>query len=595
MFGILLPVCSVFFSLLLCIVFFFKERINLIENKLYSIMIVLSFIDSCLVSALQIIALNGVNGIEVSLVQLFNKIDFVSLIVFTNCLFMYVLVISDKNIKDNPKPILKICGITDLVYLLLIIFTNLRVISSNGNFSVTGVSVNLTYMLCGFYIVSSMVLTALNIKKKDKRYIPIFAIAGLIIFLLIIFKINPYLIVISITLTFVDYIMYHTIENPDLKLIEELIKVRDLSEKYNNDKSVFLFNMTQQVRYPLNMIEQITDQLMEEKNIKNVKERTSELKTQAKKISHVINGVLDVSTVDAKKIKIVENKYNINTLLNGICVKYEKQLSKKEIEFRKNFDTGLPPSLYGDSIRLKQIINALISNSLKYTEEGFVELNVNSVVSFDVCRLIISVKDSGKGIKKEEIDKLFNNKEEIDIEKIEQEDITLDIAKKMVNLIGGTITVQTELNKGSEFTLIIDQKIDVNNRINKLLNKYDEISKKTSILFVSDKEEERVFYKKKLSGFDVVLSVGGEDCLNRIRNEEKYDAIIIKNEMEKISGEVTLQKLTQIKGFNSNSVIFLVNDKDKQRELIERGFKNVISKETNITKITNIINGIERS
>lgn len=587
-----LPVCALFFSVLLCVFFFSKERVKLIENKIYGIMLLSGVIDSLLVSIERLLAVSGDMSKITPLIErtldITNKLDFATINIMTTCVFLYTLIITYKNI--NIKKIIKVVSVVDIIGILITFLLNVELICKEGVISVGGTAINMTYILSGFYIFSSLIITLINAKKVTIRHLPIIGIVFILLFLMLIFNINPYIVIISITLTFINYFMFFTIENPDVKMIEELTKAKDLSEKYNNDKSVFLFNMTQQVRYPLNMIEQITDQILDEDDINVIKERALNLRSEEKKISYVINGALDISTMDARKIKIVDNKYNINNLLTEISLKAEIETSKKNLEFRKNFDLGLPESLYGDAIRLKQIINCLITNSIKYTNEGYIELNVNSVVTSDVCRLIISVKDSGIGIKKEEIDKLFEEKEEdIDIKRIETKDITLDIAKKMVNLIGGTITVQTELHKGSEFTLIIDQKINKETNIDEIVDEYKKTSVKEKVLFVSDIPEERNFYKKKLANYDVTLSTGGENCLKRIRNNEEYDLIIIKHDMEKLDGIVTIDRLNKIKGFITKTII-LAENKDIKKELNLNGYKYVITKDMTDNQLEKVLN-----
>lgn len=526
-------------------------------------------------------AADGITGMEPFIVTWFNRVDFILLVAFTNSLFFYTLLISRPNIKKNPKKVFSAFIGIDIVTILIILMFPVDIISSNGHFSVSGFAVNLTYFLCGFYIVGSIIIAFLNIKKMDKRYVPIFAITGIIIFLLIVFKINPYLTVISITLTFVDYIMYHSIENPDMQMIEELTKAKNLSEKYNNDKSIFLFNMTQQIKEPLSIIKNKTNKILELEDIEEIKEIAFSIKSAEQRISYVVNGVLDVSTIDSKKIKIVESQYNLDNLLKEVSIRTEIETSKKDLEFRTNFDSTLPSMLYGDSIRMKQIINAIITNSIKYTKKGFVELSVNSIVRFDVCRLIISIKDSGIGINLDKVNNLFeqSNKEEFDYSKIDDKEITLEVAKKMVNLIGGTITVQSEKNKGSEFTIIIDQRIvDDNNKFTKIVEAYEQTRKNKRILFVSDKAEESNLFKKKLSiKYEVTLSKNGQDCLNRIRNNEKFDLIIIREEMEKLDAHKVLMKLKQIKEFDI-PVVLLSDDKDDKKKIVEEGFKDVLSK-----------------
>jgi len=596
-----LPICATFFSLLLCIVFFCKKRLWLIENKIYGVMLITGFLDSLIVSIERILVMDGdinaVTSMTNAVLQFTNKLDFGVLIIFTTCAFLYTLLITYPKVKDNINSWITGTIVLDIFVYFIILLLDVNLIAENNIISVSGSSIVLTYVFGGLYLIVSMLMAIINIKRLTIRHIPIMTTIFISFFLVIIFIANPYIMLISIVITFVNYLMFFTIENPDIQMIDELTKTKELAEKYNNDKSIFLFNMTQQIRHPLNIIEQNTEKILESKHIEDIEDEVFELKNAQKRISHIINGVLDVSTIDAKKIKVFHNQYNVRNLLKDISIRAERAAASKNLEFRKNFDEGLPELLYGDSIRIKQIINAILINSVKYTEKGFIELNVNSIVTFDVCRLIISIKDSGIGMKTEEINKLFEKKDdkELDLSKIDDKEITLDIAKKMVNLIGGTITVQSEKNKGSEFILVIDEKIVTDNtKISKLVEDYKKINNKNKILFVSDNKTQVSFYKKRLeSTYLLEIAKSGQECLNRIRKKEEFDLIIISKDMEKLDGIAVMEKLKLIDSFDIPAIL-LVDKNDDKESFSRYKFASVISTNTTqeqlIKKIDSIIN-----
>ena len=435
-----------------------------------------------------------------------------------------------------------------------------------------------------------------NFKEiKNKKYLPLFAFIIIGTVVMIIQKLNPGLLLMTSMETFVTFLMYFTIENPDIKMIEELTKTKSLVEKNNNDKSIFIFNTTQQIRHPLNMIEQRTEQLLEDELNDDEKEKVIDIRNAQQRIAYILRGVMDVSTIDAKNIKIVKNQYKVANLLTEVTLRSKQEATEKGLEFRTNFDEAIPEMLYGDSIRLKQIINALISNAIKYTKEGFVELNVNSIVSFDVCRLVVSVKDSGIGVNAEDINKLFQSKtDENDIsDKVDESNVTLDVAKKMVNLIGGTITVRSEKNKGSEFTLIVDQKIaSSNDKIDNIINEYKKTEDKIKILLVDDNEEERTLLTKKLGGISkLTIAKNGEEGLKRIRNKEKYDVLLIKESMEKLDAYQTIKK-AKILEFVPDKIIVLADNKEEEEKLTINGYNAIffdIPEQQFIKKLNNII------
>ena len=592
-----LPICAAIFLALLCIVYFSKERLNLIENRLYSVMLVTGLIDSIIIIIERLLVLNGdittVSSGTKFILQCTNKLDFLVLIIYTTCAFLYTLLITYPNMKEKIKKLINVTLVLDIIVYSIILMSNVDLITNGSIISVSGQAIVITYVFGGLYLIISMIMALLNIGKLTKRHIPIISAIFILIILVLIFRSNPYIMIISITIAFVNYLMFFTIENPDIKMIEELTKAKALVEKNNNDKSIFIFNTAQQIRYPLNMIDQRADQILDEDNLDEIKNMAVDIKNAKQRISYVLNGAMDVSTIDAKKIKIVDSKYSLSNLLTEICLKFKSMATEKNLEFRKNIEESLPETLYGDSIRLKQIISALLLNAIKYTKEGFVELNVNTVITYDVCRLVISVKDSGIGVNAEKLNKIFSQNDDTKIEDVDSKEMTLDTAKKVVNLIGGTITVRSEKNKGSEFTLIVDQKIaSSDDKIDNIINEYKKLEDKIKILLVDDNEEERILLTKKLGGISkLTIAKNGEEGLKRIRNKEKYDVLLIKESMEKLDAYQTIKK-AKILEFVPDKIIVLADNKEEEEKLTINGYNAIFfdtSEQQFIKKLNNII------
>ena len=592
-----LPICAAIFLALLCIVYFSKERLNLIENRLYSVMLVTGLIDSIIIIIERLLVLNGdittVSSGTKFILQCTNKLDFLVLIIYTTCAFLYTLLITYPNMKEKIKKLINVTLVLDIIVYSIILMSNVDLITNGSIISVSGQAIVITYVFGGLYLIISMIMALLNIGKLTKRHIPIISAIFILMILVLIFRSNPYIMIISITIAFVNYLMFFTIENPDIKMIEELTKAKALVEKNNNDKSIFIFNTAQQIRYPLNMIDQRADQILDEDNLDEIKNMAVDIKNAKQRISYVLNGAMDVSTIDAKKIKIIDSKYSLSNLLTEICLKFKSMATEKNLEFRKNIEESLPETLYGDSIRLKQIISALLLNAIKYTKEGFVELNVNTVITYDVCRLVISVKDSGIGVNAEKLNKIFSQNDDTKIEDVDSKEMTLDTAKKVVNLIGGTITVRSEKNKGSEFTLIVDQKIaSSDDKIDNIINEYKKLEDKIKILLVDDNEEERTLLTKKLGGISkLTIAKNGEECLKRIRNKEKYDVLLIKESMEKLDAYQTIKK-AKILEFVPDKIIVLADNKEEEEKLTINGYNAIFfdtSEQQFIKKLNNII------
>ena len=599
--GFTFSACSFFYSVLLTIMFFSKKRIQTLENKIYSYLIISNLVGvvlgvSCYTSILHRDAFPILNDF-ISKALLIYYLTWISFFTAYTFVISYSKKESDKESKEKYfKNIFNILTVIYIVIAILVFILPLNYFSKSTIAYSFGPSANLLYILIPVYICICLIEMFKNFKEiKNKKYLPLFAFIIIGTVVMIIQKLNPGLLLMTSMETFVTFLMYFTIENPDIKMIEELTKTKSLVEKNNNDKSIFIFNTTQQIRHPLNMIEQRTEQLLEDELNDDEKEKVIDIRNAQQKIAYILRGVMDVSTIDAKNIKIVKNQYKVANLLTEITLRSKQEATEKGLEFRTNFDEAIPEMLYGDSIRLKQIINALISNAIKYTKEGFVELNVNSIVSFDVCRLVVSVKDSGIGVNAEDINKLFQSKtDENDIsDKVDESNVTLDVAKKMVNLIGGTITVRSEKNKGSEFTLIVDQKIaSSNDKIDNIINEYKKTEDKIKILLVDDNEEERTLLTKKLGGISkLTIAKNGEEGLKRIRNKEKYDVLLIKESMEKLDAYQTIKK-AKILEFVPDKIIVLADNKEEEEKLTINGYNAIFfdtSEQQFIKKLNNII------
>ena len=599
--GFTFSACSFFYSVLLTIMFFSKKRIQTLENKIYSYLIISNLIGvvlgvSCYTSILHRDAFPILNDF-ISKALLIYYLTWISFFTAYTFVISYSKKESDKESKE--KYFKKIFNILTVIYVVIAILVFILPLNyfSKGTIAYSfGPSANLLYILIPVYICICLIEMFKNFKEiKNKKYLPLFAFIIIGTVVMIIQKLNPGLLLMTSMETFVTFLMYFTIENPDIKMIEELTKTKSLVEKNNNDKSIFIFNTTQQIRHPLNMIEQRTEQLLEDELNDDEKEKVIDIRNAQQRIAYILRGVMDVSTIDAKNIKIVKNQYKVANLLTEITLRSKQEATEKGLEFRTNFDEAIPEMLYGDSIRLKQIINALISNAIKYTKEGFVELNVNSIVSFDVCRLVVSVKDSGIGVNADEINKLFQSKtDENDIsDKVDESNVTLDVAKKMVNLIGGTITVRSEKNKGSEFTLIVDQKIaSSNDKIDNIINEYKKTEDKIKILLVDDNEEERTLLAKKLGGISkLTIAKNGEESLKRIRNKEKYDVLLIKESMEKLDAYQTIKKAKTLE-FVPDKIIVLADNKEEEEKLTINGYNAIFfdtPEQQFIKKLNNII------
>ncbi len=595
-----ITIFGLIFILLLIFVYFSKKRINIIENKVYSMLIIISLISSSVEIVSYILVISGIdaNSLIYNLVlKLLFECFLAWLFAFT--LYFVILTIKDKN-KINEGFIYKALGIL-IVFVLIISSLPIEINDQGGLLLPTGIGVNAIYILCGLCIVCMVYLLFKNIKNlKIKKYWPLFIILIVFSIVVVIQKTIPDVLLINPALVFITFLMYFTIENPDIKMIEQLNIARDTAEKANEAKTDFLSNMSHEIRTPLNAIVGFSNLLLEDKTVPDsAKEEVKDIVMSADNLLEIVNGILDISKIEANKLEIVNTEYVFSKMCNELVALSIGRLGDKPIEFKTSFDPSIPKVLYGDVSRIKQICVNILTNAIKYTKEGWIEFKISGVIKNNVCRLIISVEDTGIGIKKENIDKLFNKFERLDLEDnitIEGTGLGLAITKKLVELMNGKIVVQSVFGKGSKFTVSIDQRI-VKNPTIKLEDSPEPVEEiKThnkKVLIVDDNKINLKVAERLLEsyGIDTESVESGAAALEKIQNGEKYDMILLDDMMPKMSGVETLKKLKEIPGFKIITIALTANALTGMREkYLQDGFDDYLAKPINKDELNRIIN-----
>ena len=595
-----ITIFGLIFILLLIFVYFSKKRINIIENKVYSMLIIISLISSSVEIVSYILVISGVdaNSLIYNLVlKLLFECFLAWLFAFT--LYFVILTIKDKN-KINEGFIYKALGIL-IVFVLIISSLPIEINDQGGLLLPTGIGVNAIYILCGLCIVCMVYLLFKNIKNlKIKKYWPLFIILIVFSIVVVIQKAIPDVLLINPALVFITFLMYFTIENPDIKMIEQLNIARDTAEKANEAKTDFLSNMSHEIRTPLNAIVGFSNLLLEDESVPDcAKDEVRDIVMASDNLLEIVNGILDISKIEANKLEIINTEYSLKKLCDELVSLSRGRLGDKPIEFKTKFDPSIPDVLYGDSTRIKQICVNILTNAIKYTKEGWIEFKISGVIKNNICRLIISVEDTGIGIKKENIDKLFNKFERIDLEDnitIEGTGLGLAITKKLVELMNGKIVVQSVFGKGSKFTVSIDQRIVKNPtiKLDEEINSEEKtIINNKRVLLVDDNKINLKVAEKLLEsyGIDTESVDSGFVAIEKIQNNEKYDMILLDDMMPKMSGVETLKKLKEIPGFNITTIALTANALTGMKEkYLSEGFDDYLAKPINKDELNRIIN-----
>ena len=460
---------------------------------------------------------------------------------------------------------------------------------NDGNYVYSyGPATSLLVIFGGFSIIFDIFCVIKNRKNiRNKQYYPLFVLIVLMIIVLIIRNVNPGIILINSTFAFITALMFHTIENPDAQLIGELYKNKKLIEKSNEDTSKFLFRITQDIKNPVRQIVTISREMLESKDIESLKHDSKIINNYSNQIDYIINSALNISSMDTQKIKIFENKYNVGNLFKELSYRIKADINP-EIKYNFTMSNTIPDFLYGDTIKLKQAISSLLMNSVQNTTAGFINLDVSAIIKYNICRLIINIEDSGVGMDVDKVNDILStnpeNLKEIDINKLNEKELDFKAIKKIINMLGGSLMVKSEINQGTTFTVVLDQKVveTEETELSKKLESYEQtIYGNKKVLIVDDDDKELREIVKQLEGEDIVVSssIFGRDCIEKARAKVKYDLIILDDEMPNYSALAILQELQKIKGFKT-PVVVMINDNKEGIKLhyLKDGFADCIMK-----------------
>ena len=587
---IMLSFAQLIYTFLLSVVFFSKERINKKENNIYSYLL----IETVVLLLLGIILYFTMKSNNYTMKMIMNKLYLFFNLLWTYLFTLYILstLYSEKLFNSKNSTIRNIL-IGFFQFVLIMVLPLNFTINDNGAMFAYGISTIVTYLLSFIYVIILIYVLLSKIKfAKQNKYIPLYLFFVLGTVCTIIQAINPTLFLVVPLEALLTAVMYFTIENPDVKMIEQLNKARDEAVKANQAKTDFLSSMSHEIRTPLNAICGFSNSLLESDGVSTeAKGDVKNIIMASDTLLELVNGILDISKIEANKLEIIDTVYSFKKMYEELILLTKARIGEKPIEFKHSYDESIPEFLYGDGIRVKQVIINLLTNSVKYTKDGYIDFRINSIQKNNIVRLIISVEDSGIGIKKESIDKLFTKFERLGVEKqttTEGTGLGLAITKKLVEMMGGKIVVQSIYGKGSIFTISLDQRMLTNEELAKVMKeketeeKTDEIidASGKNILVVDDNMLNLKVAERLLKAYkcNITLVGSGSECLDKI-SSNKYDLILLDDMMPRMTGTETLQKLKEIETFNTPVVALTANAiTGMKEEYIGRGFNDYLSK-----------------
>lgn len=566
------PICSCVISVFIFLIYNSKEKIKTVETKIYSKIMIVTLIESISTFLLTLfVHLFFINGYQLFF-RIFNKALYCVYLTWISLIFKYFLnisALSEKKIKRIEKISLIVNIIGYIVIFILpvkLIYLEKELVSNSY-----GPSANALFVGCGLYILGMFFIIkyVFMTENSKKKLIPFFNLIFLMTIAMIIRLIDPYCNLLSNVVSFICLVMYFTIENPDVKMIAQLESAKDMADKANRAKSDFLSSMSHEIRTPLNAIVGLSEDICtyQDQLPPEVVEDSNDIMNASHTLLEIVGNILDINKIESDKMEIIESKYNFKEEIEGMVRVTITRIGEKNINFHLNIAEDIPYELIGDKGKVKEIINNLLTNSIKYTDEGEINLTIKCINDSQNQKttLMITCQDTGKGIKEEMINRLFNKFDRLDVERnttTEGTGLGLAITKALIEMMGGNINVQSQYGVGSIFMVNLPQKIAeiempltntqaLNLRL--VQETLEDSLKGKKVLIVDDNKLNIKVARKAIASFefDIDECYDGVECLDKIIAGNTYDLILMDIMMPNMSGETCIEKLKQMPNFNT--------------------------------------------
>ena len=594
---------SLFVVILLISIYFQEKRVRSLTNTVY-LCTLCSVLFSVTIELFAFFIIPSAYPKNIFLFDVVNKIQLICVATWAFLISFYITIMSldDKSKKSIYKRL--------YIFLALEVGAIIAIILSPINYVFLDNSIGLDYTyglapdITLYFAIAGIIVALFHILTRndtsDKS--PVVLLITILVFGLtlgVVETIYPDLLIVSSGQTIISFILYATIQNPDLNMITDLNFAKEQIEKANLAKTNFLSSMTHEIKTPLNAIVGLSEDISEGYDLPiDIKEDTNDIYKSSKVLLEIVGNILDINKIENGLMMVTESSYSIKRELTNILESLKHQIKENNNKVEVSISENTPVMLVGDRTHIYKVLFNIISNAVKFTNNGNITIKVDPENNYDdmTSNLVITVEDTGKGIKPENMTRLFTKFERANqTDSMEGTGLGLAISKKLLELMNGEISCESTYGVGTKFRISIPQKIG-SALEEDIEEKYKDVYDLTTlkILVVDDNPLNIKVSKRAFNslGINVDTASSGEECINKLLNNNTYDFIFMDILMPEMPGDVVLKRIKEKVPNFSTPVIALTASVDGlyEQKISEYGFNEYLSKPFNKDQLRRKLN-----
>ncbi len=584
----------------MAVMYFSSKREKTSMHRIFSYLLITTMIN-IVMDAITIYTVNNREIVPVWINNLAHKLFIGSMVLVFYLVYRYIIAIAeeDGNLSIKKNYIGELVFVIALVgvFALPIYYMDTEI----GSYSY-GPAPYITYASIAIYLV--MIIAVLvkywRIIHPKKRFAITAALAIEVVGSLY-QAIHPMALLSGMGIMLINLAFYLLMENPDIRLAEQIELQKEKAYAASKSKSDFLSHMSHEIRTPMNSVIGMTEVLLRTELNDEQKKYLNHIKISGNALLSLINDILDLSKIESGKMELVETVYDAYSEMDNIRVIIENRIGNQPIALNFDVDDKFPPILYGDVVRIRQVLINLLNNAVKFTERGSVTLGVKVIAKDeDYIDLEISVEDTGIGIKEEDLEKLFDEFKQLDLKNNlgkEGTGLGLTISSQLIDMMGGSLKVESQYGKGSRFYFDIRQRLVSMEEYEKLKQEkstQEFIAPKAKILIVDDDAMNLKVAEKLLEPYGMIIETanGGEKSVAMIK-EKGYDLVFMDHMMPVVDGLEATRRIRSIQDdyFKELPIVALTANAmvDNRDKFFEVGITDILTKPIELDKMANVL------